>query len=85
MHLFNLMDSEPPPPATSVVVDMLPLLGDRTNLHVRQGAIEAVHAIVDHLKMDVVPYIVFLLVPVLGRMTDQVRVMPEYLTFGKDI
>jgi TATA-binding protein-associated factor len=53
-------------------MNVLPLLGERTDAYARQGAIECVYAVVDALKIDVVPYIVFLMVPVLGRMTDQV-------------
>lgn len=56
----------------TVIADVLPLLGERTNHYARQGAIECVYELVDALQINVVPYIVFLMVPVLGRMTDQV-------------
>lgn len=37
----------------------------------RQGAIEALHCLIDRLALNVVPYIVLLIVPMLGRMSDQ--------------
>ena len=37
----------------------------------RQGAMEALMCVVNALSVDVVPYIVLLIVPVLGRMSDQ--------------
>ena len=36
----------------------------------RQGAIEAMAAIVNKLGLDFVPYIVLFIVPVLGKMSD---------------
>lgn len=37
----------------------------------RQGAVEAIACIVDELKYDIIPYVVLLVVPLLGRMSDQ--------------
>ncbi|XP_074027518.1 histone acetyltransferase 1 isoform X2 [Leptinotarsa decemlineata] len=37
----------------------------------RQGAVEAIACIVDELKFDIIPYVVLLVVPLLGRMSDQ--------------
>ncbi|KAF8321727.1 hypothetical protein DL93DRAFT_2209827, partial [Clavulina sp. PMI_390] len=53
-----------------VVEDVIPLLGDAKNLTHKQGAIEAIHDIVMLLDVKVLPYIIFLIVPVLGRMSD---------------
>ncbi|KAK9885123.1 hypothetical protein WA026_010638 [Henosepilachna vigintioctopunctata] len=39
----------------------------------RQGAVEAVACIVESLQYDIIPYVVLLIVPLLGRMSDQNR------------
>ena len=41
--------------------------GDTASVAARQGAIEAVSCLVDTLWMDVLPYLVLLVVPVLGE------------------
>ncbi|KAJ2617064.1 TATA-binding protein-associated factor mot1 [Coemansia sp. RSA 1365] len=48
---------------------VLPGLGDATT-HRRQGAAEAVYYVVQRQGEAVLPYVTFLLVPVLGRMSD---------------
>lgn len=51
---------------TTVINDILPLL-DAADCDVkRKGAIEAVVCIVEKLQLDVVPYIVLLIIPLLG-------------------
>lgn len=37
----------------------------------RQGAVEAIYFVIDRLSLKIVPYIVLLIVPMLGRMSDQ--------------
>ncbi|KAH9414981.1 hypothetical protein DERP_014274 [Dermatophagoides pteronyssinus] len=37
----------------------------------RQGAVETIYFIIDNLSLKIVPYIVLLIVPMLGRMSDQ--------------
>ncbi|XP_043212262.1 TATA-binding protein-associated factor 172-like, partial [Amphibalanus amphitrite] len=44
---------------------------DTFSVVARQGAIETVWCLVDALWMDVLPYLVLLVVPVLGRMSDR--------------
>ncbi|KAF8334134.1 uncharacterized protein EI90DRAFT_3051180 [Cantharellus anzutake] len=53
-----------------VVEDVIPLLGDNTAVRHRQGAIEVIANIVQLLDSKVLPYLIFLIVPVLGRMSD---------------
>merc|ERR1719494_1591708 len=53
-----------------IIRNVLPLLGISDKLSTRQGAMEAVINILDHLGLDILPYIVLLIVPVLGRMSD---------------
>ena len=55
---------------TSVVESILPMLGATENVRMRQGAMEAVACVVEHMGMSIIPYIVLLVIPVLGRMSD---------------
>ncbi|KAJ3393095.1 btaf1 RNA polymerase II, B-TFIID transcription factor-associated, 170kDa [Entophlyctis sp. JEL0112] len=56
---------------SAVVENVLPLLGDSTSVIHRQGAAECISLIVQSLdESQLLPYIVFLIVPVLGRMSD---------------
>ncbi|KAM0754707.1 hypothetical protein T439DRAFT_368083, partial [Meredithblackwellia eburnea MCA 4105] len=53
-----------------VVELVLPVIADPLNIDHRRGAMEVVMHIVDLLDVKVLPYIIFLVVPVLGRMSD---------------
>ncbi|EGG15746.1 SNF2-related domain-containing protein [Cavenderia fasciculata] len=48
----------------------LPLLGDTKSLKNRFGAIQALVQVLREMNMEVVPYIVFLTIPILGCMSD---------------
>jgi TATA-binding protein-associated factor len=48
----------------------MPFLADSKTLINRLGASEAVYQILELMKDDVLPYIVFLIVPILKRMSD---------------
>ncbi|KAJ1765621.1 TATA-binding protein-associated factor mot1, partial [Coemansia sp. RSA 1843] len=52
------------------VQSVLPSLGDTTQTHRRQGVAEAIYYIVQRLGTGVLAYVPFLMVPVLGRMSD---------------
>ncbi|MBW0488226.1 hypothetical protein O181_027941 [Austropuccinia psidii MF-1] len=52
------------------ITHVLPLVGDPLNLAHRQGAIEMLSKLVDVLDTKILAYIIFLVVPVLGRMSD---------------
>ena len=52
---------------TAVVSKILPSLGATDSVTRRQGAAEAIACITDRLQFDVVPYIVLLIVPLLGK------------------
>ncbi|KAG7916333.1 hypothetical protein KL905_004736 [Ogataea polymorpha] len=52
------------------VKHILPLLNNALDLKDRQGAIECVYRLSIVMGSDILPYVVFLLVPVLGRMSD---------------
>ncbi|KAG8699789.1 TATA-binding protein-associated factor mot1, partial [Ceratobasidium sp. 395] len=53
-----------------VVEEVLPFLGDTTVLENRQGTMELIYHIVQKLDLKVLPYVIFMIVPVLGRMSD---------------
>ncbi|KAG8190202.1 hypothetical protein JTE90_011924 [Oedothorax gibbosus] len=56
----------------NMVLDkLLPKLRASDNDVQRQGSVEAIAYIIDELGLSIVPYIVFLIVPMLGRMSDQ--------------
>ncbi|KAG9344401.1 hypothetical protein JZ751_011071 [Albula glossodonta] len=50
---------------------VLPWLGAIDDCTKQEGAIEAMACVMEQLDVDIVPYIVLLVVPVLGRMSDQ--------------
>ncbi|EEB05630.2 TATA-binding protein associated factor Mot1 [Schizosaccharomyces japonicus yFS275] len=53
-----------------LIEDLLPLLNDRSSVVHRQGAIECIYHVVQRLGMDILPYVLFLIVSLLGRMSD---------------
>ncbi|WVQ74752.1 hypothetical protein IAR50_004357 [Cryptococcus sp. DSM 104548] len=53
-----------------VVDNVVPLVGDAKRVHSRQGAVEAIHRIIKLLDIKALPYVLFLIVPILGRMSD---------------
>ncbi|XP_070579939.1 TATA-binding protein-associated factor 172-like [Ptychodera flava] len=55
---------------TCLIDKVLPLLSASENEIKRQGAIEAISNVIEMLGLDIIPYIVLLVVPVLGRMSD---------------
>lgn len=56
---------------TVVIEKVMPLLAQIENPINREGAIEAITCIVTKLQFKIVPYVVLLIVPILGRMSDQ--------------
>ncbi|KAK0183900.1 SNF2 superfamily chromatin remodeling protein [Armillaria mellea] len=53
-----------------VIENVVPLLGDPLSLSNRQGATELLFHIVRKLDIKALPYVIFLVVPILGRMSD---------------
>ncbi|RUP50793.1 hypothetical protein BC936DRAFT_137667 [Jimgerdemannia flammicorona] len=54
----------------SVIDKVLPLLGDTQHVVHRQGAAEMVYHLVQTMDAKILPYVIFLIVPILGRMSD---------------
>ncbi|KAI9664076.1 MAG: TATA-binding protein-associated factor mot1 [Bathelium mastoideum] len=55
---------------TMLVEKVLPGISNAVDVHVRQGAIECVYHLIHVMEDGILPYVIFLLVPVLGRMSD---------------
>ncbi|XP_058055877.1 TATA-binding protein-associated factor 172 [Anopheles bellator] len=55
---------------TMVINEVVPLLSCIESVIKRQGAAEAIACIVNRLQFEIVPYVVLLVVPLLGRMSD---------------
>uniref|UniRef100_A0A336KBP6 CSON011086 protein n=1 Tax=Culicoides sonorensis TaxID=179676 RepID=A0A336KBP6_CULSO len=53
-----------------VIKEVVPFLNAIESVIKRQGASEAIACIVNKLQFDIVPYVVLLIVPLLGRMSD---------------
>ncbi|GAB1607432.1 TATA-binding protein-associated factor 172-like [Argonauta hians] len=66
---------------THIIEVVLPYLSASDNLTQRQGACEVLANIIDRLGVNIIPFIVLLVVPILGRMCDQneaVRLMATH-------
>lgn len=79
---FGMMARIRTVPTMAVIVDkVLAKLGASDDDIQRRGAIEAIACVIEGLSLGIVPYLVFLVVPVLGRMSDQdeaVRLMATH-------
>ncbi|KAI2626460.1 hypothetical protein GGR54DRAFT_471343 [Hypoxylon sp. NC1633] len=55
---------------TALVEKVLPSISNPIDLTFRQGAIEAIYHLIAVMGDGILPYVIFLIVPVLGRMSD---------------
>jgi TATA-binding protein-associated factor len=55
---------------TMLVEKVLPTISNPVDLSFRQGAIEIVYHLIHVMGDNILPYVIFLIVPVLGRMSD---------------
>ncbi|KAI1180048.1 hypothetical protein F4777DRAFT_358909 [Nemania sp. FL0916] len=55
---------------TALVRQVLPSINNPLDLNFRQGAIEAIYHLIAVMGDGILPYVIFLIVPVLGRMSD---------------
>ncbi|TDZ29364.1 putative helicase mot1 [Colletotrichum spinosum] len=55
---------------TALVEKVLPSISNPVDLNFRQGAIEAIYHLIAVMGDAILPYVIFLIVPVLGRMSD---------------
>eukprot|EP01088_Endostelium_zonatum_P006947 TRINITY_DN1909_c0_g1_i1.p1 TRINITY_DN1909_c0_g1~~TRINITY_DN1909_c0_g1_i1.p1 ORF type:complete len:942 (-),score=280.99 TRINITY_DN1909_c0_g1_i1:21-2822(-) len=68
------------PAMRMVITLLLPILGDVENTFARLGATVVLQSIITELGIDILPYIVFLIVPILGRMSDQNNEVRKVIT-----
>ncbi|KAL4880089.1 hypothetical protein BJY04DRAFT_86595 [Aspergillus karnatakaensis] len=55
---------------TMLVEKILPTINNALDVHSRQGAVECVYHLIHVMEDGILPYVIFLVVPVLGRMSD---------------
>lgn len=55
---------------TLLVENVLPTISNPHNVHWRQGAIECIYHLIHVMEDKILPYVIFLITPVLGRMSD---------------
>ncbi|KPI37186.1 TATA-binding protein-associated factor MOT1 [Cyphellophora attinorum] len=55
---------------TVLVQEVMPNIGNPLSLHDRQGITECVYHLIQIMGDQILPYVIFLIVPVLGRMSD---------------
>ncbi|CAG8294211.1 unnamed protein product [Penicillium salamii] len=55
---------------TMLVEKVLPIISNGLDAHHRQGAIECIYHLIHVMEDGILPYVIFLVVPVLGRMSD---------------
>ncbi|KAI9833029.1 MAG: TATA-binding protein-associated factor mot1 [Sarea resinae] len=55
---------------TMLVETILPSINNAVDLQCRQGAIECIYHLIHVMEDEILPYVIFLIVPVLGRMSD---------------
>ena len=64
----------------AIVDEMLPLLAHASNVLARVGAAHAIQAVLGRLGDSILPYVVFLVAPILGRMGDSCRSVRQACT-----
>ncbi|KAK7208345.1 hypothetical protein BZA70DRAFT_273502 [Myxozyma melibiosi] len=55
---------------TYLVENVVPMFNNALDMRCRQGAVECVYHLVHVMEHEILPYVVFLVVPILGRMSD---------------
>lgn len=55
---------------TVLVTEVLPTVTSVRDVYARQGAIETIYHLIHVMEDRILPYVIFLIVPVLGRMSD---------------
>ncbi|KAF9886932.1 TATA-binding protein-associated factor mot1 [Aspergillus nanangensis] len=55
---------------TMLVEKVLPSINNAVDVHNRQGTVECIYHLIHVMEDGILPYVIFLVVPVLGRMSD---------------
>ncbi|KAL1131031.1 hypothetical protein AAG570_012268 [Ranatra chinensis] len=56
---------------TCIIKRVIPMLSATDDNSKRMGAVEAIAIIMEKMQINIVPYILFLIIPLMGRMSDQ--------------
>jgi len=59
------------PTMKCLIKRVLPMLNESKNTIGRQASIETIYHVVSQMEIKILPYIIFLIIPILGRMSDQ--------------
>jgi len=59
------------PTMKCLIKRVLPMLNESKNTVGRQASIETIYHVVSQMEIKILPYIIFLIIPILGRMSDQ--------------
>lgn len=65
-----------------LVKHVIPALNNPDNVSSRRGAALGIHACIATLELEVLPYLIFLIVPILGRMSDQDDIVRKTMSFS---
>lgn len=68
--IASIIDSCPTIGFQFLVEKIMPMISNPLKLNERQGSVECIYHIVQLMDSKILPYIVFLIVPILGRMSD---------------
>ena len=74
------LPSAPVSPMLLIIRDGLARLGDTTNLNHRLGIAELIWHLLQQMDVEILPYLTFFLVPVLGRMSDHTEAVRHVIT-----
>lgn len=55
---------------TMLVENVIPGISNALDVHHRQGAVECIYHLIHVMEDGILPYVIFLIVPVMGRMSD---------------
>lgn len=64
----------------ATIEHMLPLMGAADDVNSRAGAAETLHMVISTLELDIIPYLVLLVGPLLARMSDQDETVRRLVT-----
>lgn len=70
------------PVMSAVVLQVVPSLSIVDNDRKRQGAVEAIALLLEKMQLHLVPYILFLVVPLLGKLSRSTSGIAELITFN---
>lgn len=80
--LASIVRYTAPQSMNMLVTYVIPALQNADNVNARRGAALGIHACIATLELEVLPYLTFLIVPILGRMSDQDDIVRKTMSFS---